>query len=141
MQLIANSVVARAHHGSLVPKSVALKLIQTYRIEDGWAPYKTRAAWFSIRDLYDILSLVDSKKGDGVRIYLGKYPSNIDLPGTPDVKYKNQSRTTMVFVPTIGSQDGTHQNIFPIESLTSADKEIIITDDPLDTFNHGELEP
>ena len=95
---------------SSIPESTAQLLINTYKTEEGWTPDKTRAIWFSLEDLTAIETLVNDAGGDGVRIYFGKYPSDVDIPGTPDPAYKG--RVTLVFIPTLATPDGSHQDQF-----------------------------
>ena len=103
--------------GSRISESVAQQLIGTYKDEEGWFPDKTRAAWVSLPDIADITALINESGGDGVRIYFAKYPSVVDVPGTPDPAYKG--RVTIVFIPTLAAPDGTHQDLFPpISSAT-----------------------
>jgi hypothetical protein len=142
MQQIEVSKVPIFFDGTEIPTWVALSLIQTYRTMEGWGSTKTRAAWFSVDDLNKIIALVNTQRGDGVRVYLGKYPYDVDLPDTPNEIYKTQSRETLVFVPTIASPVGGHMNIVDVDDLTEEGKSIVVkSTDPKLFFNHGELEP
>lgn len=123
--------LSAAGAGSAIPEDVAQQLINTYKTEEGWTPDKTRAIWFSQTDLITIQSLVNDAGGDGVRIYLGKYPSDVDIPGTPDPAYKG--KMTLVVIPTLATADG-HQNLF--SPLPPADG-----NGTAQAYNHGELCP
>lgn len=122
-----------AGSGSPIPESIAQQLINTYRTEEGWTPDKTRAVWFSPADLAGIQDLISAAGGDGVRIYLGKYPSDTDIPGTPDPAYKG--RVTLVFIPTLATPDGLHQDLFPALPPTGGGN------DGNQGYDHGELCP
>jgi len=124
--------------GSRVPSSVAQLLIGTYKNEEGWPPDKTRAVWFSLSSIIDIQALINENGGDGARIYFGKYPSNVDVPGTPDPSYKG--KVTVVFIPTVTAADGSHTDIFPATALTAA-KAAAAPDDDGTGYNHGGLCP
>ncbi|MDO6434234.1 hypothetical protein Q4E93_26730 [Flavitalea sp. BT771] len=97
--------------GSRISTPVAQQLIGTYKNEEGWPPDKTRAVWFSLDSLVDMQTLINEHGGDGIRIYFGKYPQDVDIPGTPDPAYKG--KVTLVFIPTVTTADGSHQDIFP----------------------------
>ena len=97
--------------GSRTSAAVAQQLIGTYKNEEGWPPDKTRAVWFSLDSIVDIQSLIIEHGGDGIRIYFGKYPTDVDIAGTPDPAYKG--KVTLVFIPTVTTADGGHQDIFP----------------------------
>ena len=97
--------------GSTITAAVAQQLIGTYKNEEGWPPDKTRAVWFSLDAIAGIQALIQGSNGDGVRIYFGKYPSVVDIPGTPDPAYKG--KVTLVFIPTVTGPDGSHNDIFP----------------------------
>ena len=118
---------------SIIPATVAQQLINTYMTEEGWGPDKTRAVWFSLADFASIQALITASGGDGARIYFGKYPSDVDIPGTPDPAYKGM--VTLVFIPTLAIPDGSHQDLFPplpqAGGTPSADQ----------GYNHGELCP
>ena len=124
--------------GSRVPSSVAQLLIGTYKNEEGWPPDKTRAVWFSLSSIIDIQALINENGGDGARIYFGKYPSNVDVPGTPDPSYKG--KVTVVFITTVTAADGSHTDIFPATALTAA-KAAAAPDDDGTGYNHGGLCP
>ncbi|HEY8972129.1 MAG TPA: hypothetical protein VIM64_23660 [Puia sp.] len=120
--------------GSRVPASVAQLLIGTYKNEEGWPPDKTRAVWFSLSSIIDIQALINENGGDGVRIYFGKYPADVDVPGTPDPAYKG--KVTVVFIPTVTAADGSHTDIFPPIAPGGA----VALDDGTG-YNHGSLCP
>jgi hypothetical protein len=127
--------------GTRVPSSVAQLLIGTYRNEEGWPPDKTRAVWFSLASIIDIQALINENGGDGARIYFGKYPADVDVPGTPDPAYKG--KVTLVFIPTVTAADGSHTDIFPPTASgagTAAAKAAAATDDG-SGYNHGSLCP
>lgn len=130
---ISNKELSAADGGSPIPESIAQQLINTYKTEEGWAPDKTRAVWFSLADLAGIQSLINEAGGDGVRIYFGKYPSDADIPGTPDPAYKGM--VTLVLIPTLASPDGLHQDIFP--PLPPADG----NEGTAQAYDHGNLCP
>lgn len=123
--------------GSRVPAGVAQLLIGTYKNEEGWPPDKTRAVWFSLSSIRDIQALIDEHEGDGVRIYFGKYPSDVDVPGTPDPSYKG--KVTVVFIPTVTADDGSHTDIFP--ATVSNTGAATAPDDDGNGYNHGGLCP
>jgi hypothetical protein len=126
--------------GSRIPEPVAQLLIGTYKNEEGWPPDKTRAVWFSLSSIQDIKALIDENEGDGVRIYFGKYPSDVDVPGTPDPSYKG--KVTVVFIPTVTAADGSHTDIFPATvSATNAANAVAAADDDGNGYNHGSLCP
>ena len=129
--------------GSRVPADVAQLLIGTYKNEEGWPPDKTRAIWFSLSSIMDIQAQINENGGDGVRIYFGKYPSNVDVPGTPDPSYKG--KVTVVFIPTVTAADGSHTDIFPATipetSLAAAAQAAAAPDDDGTGYNHGGLCP
>jgi hypothetical protein len=119
--------------GSPIPESDAQLLINTYKTEEGWTPDSTRAIWFSLEDLTAIEALVNDTGGDGVRIYFGKYPSDVDIPGTPDPAYKG--KVTLVFIPTVETPDGSHQDLFsPLPQAGG-------NGGTAQAYNHGELCP
>jgi len=120
--------------GSRVPSSVAQLLIGTYKNEEGWSPDKTRAVWFSLASIIDIQTLINENGGDGIRIYFGKYPSDVDVPGTPDPSYKG--KVTVVFIPTVTAADGSHTDIFPATAPGAA-----VAPDDSSGYNHGSLCP
>ena len=123
--------LSAANGGSPIPERFAQLLIDTYKTEEGWTPDKTRAVWFSLADLASIQSLINNAGGDGVRIYFGKYPLDVDIPGTPDPAYKG--RVTTVLIPTLAAPDGSHQDLFsplPPDSGNGPQG-----------YNHGELCP
>ena len=120
--------------GSRVPSSVAQQLIGTYKTEEGWPPDKTRAVWFSLASIIDIQTLISENNGDGIRIYFGKYPSDVDVAGTPDPAYKG--KVTLVFIPTVTASDGSHQDLFPPVANGTTPQ-----DDGGDGYNHGGLCP
>lgn len=117
---------------STIPASIAQQLIDTYMKEEGWPPDKTRAIWFSLADFAGIQALITASGGDGARIYFGKYPSDVDIPGTPDPAYKG--KVTLVFIPTLATADGSHQDLFPAlpDGATQSNDQ---------GYNHGELCP
>ncbi len=125
--------LSAADGGSPIPENIARQLINTYKTEEGWTPDKTRAVWFSLADLAGIVALVNETGGDGVRIYFGKYPSDVDIPGTPDPAYKG--RVTTVFIPTLATPDGAHQDLF--SPLPPADGQ----EGQAQAYNHGGLCP
>ncbi|HWK02395.1 MAG TPA: hypothetical protein VNS58_02105 [Puia sp.] len=131
--MAASTNLSASGSGSPIPESIAQQLINTYMTEEGWAPDKTRAIWFSPADLANIQGLINAAGGDGVRIYFGKYPSDLDIPGTPDPAYKG--KVTVVFIPTLAAPNGSHQDLFP--ALPQAGS----TDDGDQGYNHGELCP
>jgi len=118
---------------STIPANVAQQLINTYKTEEGWDPAKTRAAWFSLDDFTTIQALINASGGDGARIYFGKYPSDVDIPGTPDPAYKG--KVTLVFIPTLATDDGLHQDLFPALPQPGP------PDSNDQGYNHGELCP
>jgi hypothetical protein len=130
--------------GGRIPTPVAQQLIGTYKAEEGWPPDKTRAVWFSLDSIIDIQALIDEYKGDGIRIYFGKYPSDTDIPGTPDPAYKGM--VTLVFIPTVAGNDGEHNDIFPpIANDTAAASRnattVTLGDGGGTAYNHGGLCP
>ena len=120
--------------GSRISESVAQQLIGTYKAEEGWTPDKTRAVWFSSADIADIASLINESGGDGIRIYFGKYPATTDIPGTPDPAYKG--KVTLVFIPTVAGEGGSHQDLFPPVAGPGA-----AAADGGQGYNHGSLCP
>lgn len=132
---MANSTkdLSTADGGSPIPENIAQQLINTYKTEEGWTPDKTRAVWFSLADLAGIEVLINDAGGDGVRIYFGKYPSDVDIPGTPDPAYKG--RVTLVFIPTLATPDGSHQDLFsPLPPANGSGG-------PAQAYDHGNLCP
>ena len=127
-----------ADGGSRIPQSVAQQLIETYKTEEGWAENKTRAVWFSLANFADIIALINENSGDGARIYFGKYPSDVDIPGTPDPSYKGM--VTLVFIPTLATASGTHQDLFPATPPVSV-AVAARNGDGGQGFNHGGLCP
>jgi len=97
--------------GSPITAPLAQQLIGTYKNEEGWPPDKTRAVWFSSDAITGIQTLIQEYSGDGVRIYFGKYPSDVDVPGTPDPAFKG--KVTLVFIPTVTGAGGSHDDVFP----------------------------
>jgi hypothetical protein len=128
-----------------IPSDVAQQLIETYKTQEGWAEDKTRAVWFSIADLADIVDLVTGYNGDGARIYFAKYPLDTDIPGTPDPSYKGM--VTLVFIPTLAGPEGSHQDLFPATppaSVVVAAGTAVFsaaTGGGDQGYNHGELCP
>jgi len=122
-----------------IPESVAQQLVETYKAEEGWAPDKTRAVWFSVKDFSNIISLVNGYGGDGARIYFGKYPAGADIPGTPDPTYKGM--VTLVFIPTLAGPGGSHQDLFPAVPPSSFVAAARTTGPDLEGYDHGELCP
>lgn len=120
--------------GSRVPATVAQLLIGTYKNEEGWPPDRTRAVWFSLSAIADIQALIEENGGDGARIYFGKYPLDVDVPGTPDPSYKG--KVTLVFIPTVTGPDGSHTDIFP---PTASGTPIAL--DGSSGYDHGSLCP
>ena len=131
-----NSLTAAG--GSRVSQSIAQQLIETYKTEEGWSPNKTRAVWFSIANFSDIIALVNENGGDGARIYFGKYPADVDIPGTPDPSYKGM--VTLVFIPTLAIDGGGHQDLFPATPTASVPV-AAAHGDGSQGYNHGELCP
>jgi hypothetical protein len=126
--------------GSRITQGVAQQLIETYKTEEGWASDKTRAVWFSMASFTDIIALVNENSGDGARIYFGKYPSDVDIPGTPDPSYKGM--VTLVFIPTLAAVDGSHQDLFPATPPVSVAVAAVTDDGDGDQgFDHGDLCP
>lgn len=124
-----------------IPNEQAIKLVKEYRDCEGWGNGKTRAIWFSAKEMMDILKEIPTSMGDGVRIYFGKYPSEgVDLP-SDDYKHRN----TLVFVPTTIEIIGgvtRHKNIIDVEGLL--DKPSTPTPsrpDDGNASNHGQLCP
>jgi hypothetical protein len=130
--------LAEADGGSRIPQSVAQQLIETYKTEEGWAEDKTRAVWFSTANFTDIIALINENSGDGARIYFGKYPSDVDIPGTPEPRYKGM--VTLVFIPTLATASGTHQDLFPATFPVSV-AVVARNGDDDEGFNHGDLCP
>ena len=120
--------------GSRISPPVAQQLIDTYKAEEGWPPDKTRAVWFSLASIIDIQALIDENGGDGIRIYFGKYPSDVDIPGTPDPAYKG--KVTLVFIPTVAGAGGSHDDIFPPTSSQN-----VALGDGGRGYDHGSLCP
>ena len=118
--------------GIRVPAAIAQQLISTYKAEEGWPPDKTRAVWFSRDSIIDIQALIDENDGDGIRIYFGKYTSDVDVAGTPDPAYKG--KVTLVFIPTLPASDGSHQDLFSPTTASPAD-------DGGEGYDHGGLCP
>jgi hypothetical protein len=131
--------LSNASGGSRVSQSIAQQLIETYKTEEGWASDKTRAVWFSVADFTDIIALVNENSGDGARIYFGKYPADVDIPGTPDPSYKGM--VTLVFIPTLAVDGGAHQDLFPATPPVSVAVAALTDGDPSQGYNHGELCP
>ncbi|HMH23055.1 MAG TPA: hypothetical protein VK563_14825 [Puia sp.] len=127
-----------ADGGSRIPQSVAQQLIETYKTEEGWADNKTRAVWFSAANFTDILALISENSGDGARIYFGKYPGNADIPGTPDPSDKGM--VTLVFIPTLATASGGHQDLFPATPPVSVAVAARNGED-YQGYNHGDLCP
>ncbi|HVW62629.1 MAG TPA: hypothetical protein VHC48_21410 [Puia sp.] len=121
--------------GSRITAAVAQQLIGTYKNEEGWPPGKTRAVWFSLDAIEDMQTLIEESGGDGIRIYFGKYPSGVDIPGTPDPAYKG--KVTLVFIPTATGIDGSHDDIFP----PVAPDAMAALDDGGTGYDHGALCP
>lgn len=121
--------------GSRITAAVAQQLIGTYKNEEGWPPDKTRAVWFSLDAIADIQTLIEGSSGDGIRIYFGKYPTDVDIPGTPDPACKG--KVTLVFIPTVTGTDGSHDDIFP----PVASGAMTALDDGDEGYNHGALCP
>jgi len=121
--------------GARVPAAVAQQLIGTYKNEEGWFPDKTRAVWFSLASIIDIQALINENGGDGARIYFGKYPSDMDVPGTPDPLYKG--KVTLVFIPTLTAADGSHQDLFPPTAASAT----ALGDGGGSGYDHGGLCP
>lgn len=121
--------------GSRITAAVAQQLISTYKNEEGWPPDKTRAVWFSLDAIADIQALIEEASGDGIRIYFGKYPSGVDIPGTPDPACKG--KVTLVFIPTVTGTDGSHDDIFP----PIASGAMVALDDGGTGYDHGALCP
>ena len=139
MALTGNNLSATDGAGR-IPSDIAQELILTYKTEEGWAGDKTRAVWFSAADFTDIIAQINENGGDGSRIYFGKYPSDTDIPGTPDPTYKG--RVTLVFIPTVAQSDGTHQDLFPpIPPPSFVAAAAASSGGPVTGFNHGELCP
>jgi len=133
--------LAGADGGGRIPAPVAQQLIGTYKAEEGWPPDKTRAVWFSLDSIIDIQALIDEYGGDGIRIYFGKYPSDVDIPGTPDPAYKG--KVTLVFIPTAAGKDGAHNDIFPpvVDGTSAAARIAAPADGGGSGYNHGGLCP
>jgi len=131
--------------GSRISAATAQQLIGTYKAEEGWPPDKTRAVWFSLASIGDIQALISENGGDGVEIYFGKYPSDVDIPGTPDPAYKG--KVTLVFIPTLATPDGGHQDLFPPTAPNSSAaartnaQSFAPADGGDQGFNHGGLCP
>ncbi|MBN9379361.1 MAG: hypothetical protein J0H74_01265 [Chitinophagaceae bacterium] len=121
--------------GSRITAAVAQQLIGTYKNEEGWPPDKTRAVWFSLDAIADIQALISASAGDGIRIYFGKYPSDVDIPGTPDPAYKG--KVTLIMIPTVTGSDGSHNDIFP----PVAPGTMVALDDGGTGYDHGSLCP
>ena len=121
--------------GSRITAAVAQQLIGTYKNEEGWPPDKTRAVWFSLDAIEDMQTLIEESGGDGIRIYFGKYPSGVDIPGTPDPACKG--KVTLVFIPTATGIDGSHDDIFP----PVASGAMAALDDGGTGYDHGALCP
>jgi len=124
-----------ANGGSRIPAPVAQQLIGTYKAEEGWPPDKTRAVWFSLASIMDIQTLIEENGGDGIRIYFGKYPSDVDIPGTPDPAYKG--KVTLVFIPTVTGAADSHDDIFP----PTAPQNVALGDGGGQGYDHGSLCP
>ena len=126
--------------GSRISTAVAQQLIGTYKNEEGWPPDRTRAVWFSLDSIVDIQALITEHGGDGIRIYFGKYPQDVDVPGTPDPAYKG--KVTLVFIPTVTGAGGSHDDIFPPTppgaSTVSAATATTLDDG---AYDHGSLCP
>jgi len=125
--------------GSRITAAVAQQLIGTYKNEEGWPPDKTRAVWFSLDAITDIQALIQESSGDGIRIYFGKYPSDVDLPDTPDPAYKG--KVTLVFIPTVTGADGSHNDVFPPVAPDGTVALEATLDDGGSGYDHGSLCP
>jgi len=123
-----------ASGGSRISAPIAQQLIGTYKDEEGWPPDKTRAVWFSLASIVDIQALIDENDGDGIRVYFGKYPSDVDIEGTPDPAYKG--RVTLVFIPTVTGTGGSHEDLFPPIAPQN-----LVLDGGGQGFDHGSLCP
>ncbi|HEY2722236.1 MAG TPA: hypothetical protein VGI82_10950 [Chitinophagaceae bacterium] len=116
----------------------ACTLIQQYRDSGGWANGQTKSIWFSAANLEELQQLISESNGDGVHVYLAKYPS-AEMAGAPA---KSKNRLTVVFVPTANGQD-----IFNVEAVAEAHTAMkAMTDGTGGTggdsgYNHGTLEP
>lgn len=128
--ILANSIVTFDEDGKPIPNEVAKLLIQTYRKEEGWGDGKTRGIWFTKDEIKEIWDLIDSKQGDGIRIYLGKYPSSEEVPDLPRQEYKN--RETIVFVLTKSGGKDVFNVLAPIDLLKISSE---------DAYNHGKICP
>lgn len=136
--------ISNVNGGGRIPAAVAQQLIGTYKTEEGWPPDKTRAVWFSLDSIVDMQALINEYSGDGIRIYFGKYPSDVDVPGTPDPAYKG--KVTLVFIPTIAGEEGEHNDIFPpvVNGTAAASKNAVavtLDDGGGTAYNHGGLCP
>ena len=118
--------------GEPISQAEAQLLIQTYRDSGGWGKGQTRSVWFSKDNFIQILNMITEFEGDGMDIYLGKYPADAS-----PVNYQN--RITLVFVPTVDKKD-----IFDVEG-SSSNAALAADDDgdggDEDAFDHGELKP
>jgi hypothetical protein len=129
-----------ANSGSRITEGVAQQLIETYKTKEGWSDTTTRAVWFSVASFTDIIALVNENNGDGARIYFGQYPTDVDIPGTPEPSYKGM--VTLVFIPTLAASDGSHQDLFPaIPPVSVAVAAIADGGNGDEGYNHGELCP
>lgn len=139
MSKLINSIV-RIKDGNKIPSEHAKLLIQTYRDEEGHGDKKSRAIWFSVSDLAEILALatatVDEKVCNGIRIYLAKYPKDATEIQPPNSEYF--SRETLVFVPTYDQIVG---GIIKRRNLFDVFASIVRPIDGNEGFNHGELCP
>lgn len=132
--------MAKFEDGTLIPSEHAKLLVQTYRDEEGHGSKKSRAVWFSVQDLAQILALATSTVDDvtcnGIRIHFAKYPETDAEIKPPNPAYLR--RETLVFVPTYDQIVGgkiKHRDLFDVLSP------IVRPIDGNQGFNHGELCP
>ncbi len=140
--MLANDIFQIGDIGDPIPSEAAIYLIKYFKDVEGWGPSKTKSVAFRLDDLEAILAQVNSIRGNGVRIYFGKYPT-IDIPNLnlPNDSYKG--RNTIVFVPTVDDGSGGFLNYFEVEREVL--KPVFPTIPPAGgttpAYNHGQLEP
>jgi hypothetical protein len=130
--------------GAIIGKRETVRLVKKFKKS---GEKNTKAVWFSISDLEDIITMIkdltdptQNKTGDGVRIYISRYPKNY-----PDST--KHEKNSLVFVPTFNiSASAIHEDYMSQGEVEILTKEIKDPDSgpyPLhdDSYNHGELCP
>lgn len=144
------------HLGKPILNKITVLLIKTFKKDGEWddrhdskGGKKSRFVWFSKNDLLEIIGIIDSikeenrdREGDGVRIYLAKYPNR----GFGNIKGKDyNNRRTLVFVPTyhLQNKEDIHYDFIDPEEVRNISASIDKADFLFDAtgYNHGELCP